>query len=117
MVLGERSGLGPFLSSVCAAAVPEEACWKVSVGDGGENTLDAFKRVSAGVSCSVPCRASSWAVEGPSVTRALRERIAALLDTEVRVPAQHWFGVLSNIGTGTTDTLEGRGGGVQRFLG
>lgn len=54
---------------------------------GGEDILNILKRISAGVSCSVPCWASSWPVEGPPVPRALRERISCSISSAARAPA------------------------------
>lgn len=45
----------------------------MSVEVGGEDILNILKGTSAGVSRSVSCWASSWPVEGPPATRALRE--------------------------------------------
>lgn len=107
-MLGERRGLGPSLSPGYPAAGLQEARWRMAVEDGGEDTLDAFKRVSAGLPCSVPCPASLWPVEEPSVTRALKGQ---WLYGPQQPELQHqlWLRVLlSNIGTGTINTHEGR---------
>lgn len=79
-----KGACAPSLSPGCPAAGLQKACWRVSVK---EDTLDAFKRVSAGLSCSVPCPVSLQPTEGPSVTGTLRERTAALPATETRAPA------------------------------
>lgn len=59
MVLGGRRGLRPSLSLVCPAAGLDKPCWRMSVEDGGEDILDAFKRVNIEVSCSLTLLVSS----------------------------------------------------------
>ena len=117
--LGVREGGARWEEGPGAFSVPsepcaglEEACWWISVEDGGEDTLHTFKRIHAGDSCSVPCWATSWPVERPSVTRALRERTAALSATEARAPAPALAHCpLQGRDIGTADALKGRGDG------
>lgn len=53
-----EEGPGAFLSPECPASALGEALWRMSVEDEGEDTLNALKEASTGVSCSVPCQAS-----------------------------------------------------------
>lgn len=85
MELG-RGGTWGLLCPQCALRGAGEACGRMSVEVGGEDILSILKGTSAGVS-SVPCWASSWPVEGPPATRALREGISRSISAEARAPA------------------------------
>lgn len=75
-----------------------EVCWRMSVQDGGEDTLHALKGISAGVGCPGPCLWRGHQHLNPSEKG--EHRVHSSRTRAVPGHPVYWLSVLfSNVGT------------------